>query len=89
MSTNWVGVTLRLAVYRQSVCLDDNPLRLATSNFISQLNTCGYSPYVTSLRRGWVCHLQLLLVLAGAVILMSESRGTPNGLPHNPFKRTD
>jgi hypothetical protein len=32
------------------------PLRLATSNFIFQLNTCGYSPYVTSsLMRSWVC----------------------------------
>jgi hypothetical protein len=38
-----------------------------------QLNTCGYSPYVTSsLTWGWVCRLQLLLVL----ILRSESRGT-------------
>jgi hypothetical protein len=45
--------------------------------FISQPNTCGYSPYVTSsLTRGWVCRLQLLLVLASAVILRSESRGT-------------
>jgi hypothetical protein len=52
-----------------------------TSNFISQLNTCGYSPYVTSsLRRGWVCRLQLLLVLASAVILRSESRET-----HDPI----
>jgi hypothetical protein len=46
-------------------------------NFIFQLNICGYSPYVTSsLTRGWVCRLQLLLVLASAVILMSESRRT-------------
>jgi hypothetical protein len=29
-----------------------------------------------SLTRGWVCHLQLLLDLASAVILRSESRGT-------------
>jgi hypothetical protein len=42
-----------------------------------QLNTCGHSPYVTSsLTRGQVCRLQLLLVLASAVILRSESRGT-------------
>jgi hypothetical protein len=42
-----------------------------------QLNTCGYNPYVTSsLTRGWVCRLRLLLVLARAVILRSESRGT-------------
>jgi hypothetical protein len=54
-----------------------NPLRLTISNFIFQLNTCGYSPSVaSSLTGGWVCHLQLLLVLASAVILGSDSRGT-------------
>jgi hypothetical protein len=54
-----------------------SPLRLTTSSFISQLNTCCYSSYVTSsLTRGWVCRLQLLLVLASAVILSSESCGT-------------
>jgi hypothetical protein len=54
-----------------------SPLRLMTSNFIFQLNTCSYSPYVTSsLMRGWVCHLQLLLVVASTDILRSESRGT-------------
>jgi hypothetical protein len=53
-----------------------SPLRPTTSTFF-QLNTCDYSPYVTSsMTRGWVCHLQLLLVLASAVILGSESRGT-------------
>jgi hypothetical protein len=42
-----------------------------------QLNTCSHSPYVTSsLTRGCGCSLQLLLVLASAVILRSESRGT-------------
>jgi hypothetical protein len=42
--------------------LATSPLRLTTSNFIFQLNTCGYSPYVTSsLMRGWVYRLQLLL----------------------------
>jgi hypothetical protein len=47
------------------------------SNFIFQLNTCGYSPYVTSpLTRGWVCSLQLLLGLASAVILRSDYRET-------------
>jgi hypothetical protein len=30
----------------------------------------------SSLRRWWICRLQLLLVLASAVILRSESRGT-------------
>jgi hypothetical protein len=34
--------------------LATNPLRLTTRNFIIQLNTYGYSPYVTcSLTRGW------------------------------------
>jgi hypothetical protein len=46
-----VRIILRLAVYRQSVRLSDNPLRLTTSHFIFQLNTCGYSPYVTSSER--------------------------------------
>jgi hypothetical protein len=42
-----------------------------------QLNPCGHSSYVISLlTRGWVCHLQLLLALASAVNLSSESRGT-------------
>jgi hypothetical protein len=54
-----------------------SPLRLTTTNFILQLNTCSYSPYVTSsLTRGWVYRLQLLLVLVSADILGSESRGT-------------
>jgi hypothetical protein len=36
-----------------------------------------HSPHVTSpLTRGWVCYLQLLLSLASAVILRSESRRT-------------
>jgi hypothetical protein len=65
-----VRVTLHLAVCRQSV-------RLGAGNFFSQMNACGHSPYITSsLTRGLVCHLQLLLVLANAFILGSESRGT-------------
>jgi hypothetical protein len=59
--------------------LATNPLRLMTSDFIFQPNTCGYSPYVTSsLTRGWVCHLQLLLVLASVIILRSKSHRTPD-----------
>jgi hypothetical protein len=55
--------------------LATSPLRLTTSNFIFQLNPYGYSPYViSSLTKGWVCSLQLLLVFT--VILRSESRGT-------------
>jgi hypothetical protein len=38
------------------------------------MNPCGHSPYVTSsLTRGWDCRLQLLMVLASAVIFGSES----------------
>jgi hypothetical protein len=69
-----VRVTLRLAVYRQSV-LAPSPLGLTTRVF--QLNNCGHSPCVTSsLPRGCVCRLQLLLVLVSAVILRSEFCGT-------------
>jgi hypothetical protein len=71
-----VRVTLRLAVYHQSVRLGAKPLETHDQYFIFQLNTCGYSPYVTSsLTRGRVC-LQLLLALASADILRSKSSGT-------------
>jgi hypothetical protein len=66
------SVTLRLTIsssWRQALEIHDQ-------YFSPQLNTCGYSPYVSSLMREWVCRLQLLLVLAGAVKLRSESRGT-------------
>jgi hypothetical protein len=57
--------------------LATNPLRPTTSSFIFQMNTWGYSPYLTSsLTRGWICSLQLLLALASPVILGSESRMT-------------
>jgi hypothetical protein len=53
-----------------------SPLRPTTSNFF-QLNTYGYSPYVSSsLMRDCVCHLELLLALTSAVILGSESSRT-------------
>jgi hypothetical protein len=53
-----------------------SPLGPTTRIFIFQLNTCGCSPYVTPyLTRGWICRLQLLLVLASTIILRSESRG--------------
>jgi hypothetical protein len=71
-----VRVTLRLVVYRQSVRLGAEPLETHGQNF-SQLNSCGHSPYITSsLMKRWVCHLQLLLALASAYILGSESCGT-------------
>jgi hypothetical protein len=57
--------------------LGTSPLSITTSKFIFQVSACGYSPYVTSsLTRGWVCRLQLLLDPASAVILRFESRGT-------------
>jgi hypothetical protein len=57
--------------------LATSSLTPTTRNFIFQLNTCGYSPYLpSSLTRWWVCRLELLLVLASAVILRFESRGT-------------
>jgi hypothetical protein len=50
--------------------LATSPLRLTTSSIIFKVNTCGYSSYVTSsLTRGWVCRLQLLLALASTAIL--------------------
>jgi hypothetical protein len=56
--------------------LSPSPLRL-TARIFFQLNTCGHSPYVTSsLTRGWVSRLQLLLTFASAFILRSESRRT-------------
>jgi hypothetical protein len=71
-----VRVTLRRAVYHQSVSLGDKPLE-TTSNFVFQLNTCRYSPYLTSFpTKGQVCRLQLYLILASTVILRSESCGT-------------
>jgi hypothetical protein len=57
--------------------LTTSPLRFTTSNFIFQLNICSYSPYVTSsFMRGWICSLQLLLVLASVAILRSETSRT-------------
>jgi hypothetical protein len=54
-------VTLRLAVYRQSVRLDVKPLETHDQTFF-QLNSCGNSPYVTSsLTRRWVCLLWISL----------------------------
>jgi hypothetical protein len=70
-------ITLRRAVYRQSVGLGSEPLQTQGQKFFSQLNTCSHSRYIIfCLTRGWVCHLQLLLALASAFILGSESRWT-------------
>jgi hypothetical protein len=78
----WLGeltlirVTLRLAVYRLSVRLADKPLETHDQYFF-QLNNCFHSPYViSSLTRGWVYCLQLLLVSPA----QSFSGLTPAGL---------
>jgi hypothetical protein len=65
-----------MVVFRQSVRLGPKPLETHDQYFF-QLNTWGYILYVTSsLTRGWVCSLLFLMVLASAVILGFESRGT-------------
>jgi hypothetical protein len=72
-----VRVTFLLSVHRQSVHFGDKPLEPHDQLFVFQLNTCFHSPNVTaSLTRECVCRLQLLLVLASAIILRSESRMT-------------
>jgi hypothetical protein len=43
-----VTVTLRLAVYRQSVRLGAEPLETHGQNYFSHLNTCDHSPYITT-----------------------------------------
>jgi hypothetical protein len=58
--------------------LASSHLRFTTNYFFFNLNTCCPGPYVRvtfSLTKGCVCRLQLLLVLASAVIFGSESRG--------------
>jgi hypothetical protein len=53
-----IRVTLRLAIYRQSVRLGAKPLEDHDQIFFPQLNPCGHSPYLTSsLTRRWVCRL--------------------------------
>jgi hypothetical protein len=56
--------------------LAPSSLRITIRNFF-KLNPCNHCPYITSsLRSGYVCRLQWLLILASAVILGSESRWT-------------
>jgi hypothetical protein len=53
-----VRVTLRLAVYRQSVRLGTKPLEDHDQRFLLHWNPCRYSPNVTSsLMGGWGCLL--------------------------------
>jgi hypothetical protein len=57
-----VKVTLRLAVYRQSVRLDVRPLEAHDQRLFFQLNSCGNSSYVTSsLTKRWGCLLWICL----------------------------
>jgi hypothetical protein len=57
-----VRITLRLAVYRQSVRLGAKPLEVYDQRFFLQLNPNGHSPYATSsLTTGWVCLLWICL----------------------------
>jgi hypothetical protein len=86
LTTNWMGQSEsepesepeslydRLFTANQFV-LATRPLRLTSTFF--HLNTWLHSSYVTSsLTRGLVCRLQMLLALASTVILRSDSRGT-------------
>jgi hypothetical protein len=76
-----VRVTLRLAVYHQSVRLGANSLEAHDQRYFFQLNPSGHIPSVTSSLTGrWVCRLHLLLIFASAVILRSESRGTHDSI---------
>jgi hypothetical protein len=69
-------VTLRLAVYHQSVRLEAKLLE-THDQYFCELNTWGYNQCVTSTLMRWlICRLQLMPVLASAVILGPESHGT-------------
>jgi hypothetical protein len=58
-----------------------SPLRITTRDSFFQLNTCGYSTYITfSLTRRWVCRFQLLLALVSAVIFGFGSRRTHDSI---------
>jgi hypothetical protein len=55
MSHNWLNPKSKCTA--NQFVLATSPVRPTASNFIFQLNTCGYSPFVTfSLTRRWVCH---------------------------------
>jgi hypothetical protein len=75
---NWLSSSIRESklLYDWRFRLGEEPLGTHDQHSF-QLNTCGYSSYLTSsLMSGWVSRLQLLLVLASAVILGPQSRGT-------------
>jgi hypothetical protein len=77
--SNIKGGTQTEGVWEQGaeLTLATSPLKLTTSYIIFQLNTYCHSSYVTSsLTRGCVYRSKILLILASAVILRFESRGT-------------
>jgi hypothetical protein len=83
-----VRVALRLTVYRQSVRLGTMPLETHDLPFF-QLYTCDHSPYLKStLTRGLVCRLQLLLALASVVISKSRSGGTHDHILSSQFRNS-
>jgi hypothetical protein len=69
--------------------LAPSPLRLTARIFFSQLNTCGHSPYIitSSLTRGCVCHIQLLLALASTFILGTRDYILLSQIREFPFCR--
>jgi hypothetical protein len=72
----WTKLRVTLLLANQ-FGLATSPLRLTTTVFFFQINTCFRSPYVkSSLTRAWVCRLQLLLAPTRTVILRYEPRGT-------------
>jgi hypothetical protein len=76
-SHNWLFVADSLVTVSRPVCLGmKHPSGAYDQVFVTvrQLQVCSCG--ALSLTRGWVCRLQLLLALASAVILGSESHGT-------------
>jgi hypothetical protein len=80
LSRNWITLSLSLTLrpkVSRPVCLGiKQPFGAYDQIFITvrEMRVCWCG--TLSLTRGRVCHLQLLLALASAVILGSESRGT-------------
>jgi hypothetical protein len=78
-----VGRPVRLGVRHPSGTRDQ--LLFLLEIFFRQLRVCYF--VATSLKRGRVCNLLLLLVLASAVQLGSESRGTQDRILLSQFLR--
>jgi hypothetical protein len=77
-----VRVTLRLAVYRKSVCLGVKPHETHDQRYFPELNPCAISPYVTSsLTRRWVCLLWICLAFRQVYISHIYRHVTEKFLP--------